>query len=211
MSKEKDPSNDGMKKPKMPSIFKMAANFAKDLSKYILEGAPNVSHKAYTERLEACTKCPHLIKESMRCGKCGCLLEHKAKWRTTTCPDTPSRWKPIYLSPEDMVKIETAKNLIEDEEVKKIQERDKEYAKKIKKAGAILNKAYKEGTWHPTKNLDMDKATFKVDPEIYIEDDRKKEYGPDPEPRKSGKGKDGQSRDGVQKGLQNRSGKKKKT
>ena len=30
----------------------------------------------------------------MRCGKCGCLIEHKARWKTTNCPDSPSRWKP---------------------------------------------------------------------------------------------------------------------
>ena len=26
----------------------------------------------------------------MRCGKCGCLLEHKAKWKTADCPD--NKW-----------------------------------------------------------------------------------------------------------------------
>jgi hypothetical protein len=31
-------------------------------------------------------ECPHLIKKSMRCGVCGCLLEHKAKWKTADCP-----------------------------------------------------------------------------------------------------------------------------
>ena len=30
----------------------------------------------------------------MRCNLCGCLLEHKAKWKTTTCPDNPQRWDP---------------------------------------------------------------------------------------------------------------------
>ena len=79
-------------KKKMPSIFKMATNFAKDLGKYIKEGAPNVSHSQYTERLDACNKCPHLDKESMRCTLCGCLIEHKAKWKTTKCPDNPPRW-----------------------------------------------------------------------------------------------------------------------
>ena len=33
----------------------------------------------------------------MRCGLCGCLLEHKAKWKTTTCPDKPERWKKQIL------------------------------------------------------------------------------------------------------------------
>jgi hypothetical protein len=197
--KEKDPSNDGMKETKMPSIFKMAANFAKDLTKYIAEGAPNVSHKVYTERLNACTKCPHLIKKSMRCGKCGCALEHKAKWRTTTCPDIPSRWDPLYLSPDDLIKIETAKNLIEDEEVKKIQERDKKYLKKVKKWNKTIQKAYEDGTWHPTKNIDMEKATFEADSETFIPDDRQEKES---EPGRTGKGENDKSGKGVQKGLQ---------
>tara|TARA_Y100000361_G_scaffold64790_1_gene56846 strand:- start:725 stop:1204 length:480 start_codon:yes stop_codon:yes gene_type:complete len=87
------------KKKKMPSIFTMAKNFAKDLGKYIKEGAPNVTNKQYTERLEACNKCPHLNKKQMRCTLCGCLIEHKAKWKTTTCPDTPPRWKALYKRP----------------------------------------------------------------------------------------------------------------
>ena len=66
-------------KAKLPSVFKMAANFAKDLTKYVKEGAPNVTHKQYVDRLAACKKCPHLIAPTMRCGKCGCMLEHKAK------------------------------------------------------------------------------------------------------------------------------------
>ena len=47
-SKKNAPSNDGMK---MPSVFSMAKNFAKDLSKYIKEGAPNVSNKQYVKRM----------------------------------------------------------------------------------------------------------------------------------------------------------------
>lgn len=119
--KEKDPSQEGMKKPKPPSIFKMAANFAKDLTKYVKEGAPNVTHDQYVKRLETCKACPHLIEEKMRCGLCGCLMEHKAKWRTTTCPDKPSRWDPLYLSPEDLAKMEASKLLQEKEAKEKLQ------------------------------------------------------------------------------------------
>ena len=61
---------------KMPSIFQMATNFAKDLGKYIKEGAPNVDHNQYLKRLEACNTCPHLRKEDMRCTLCGCAVEH---------------------------------------------------------------------------------------------------------------------------------------
>tara|TARA_R110000787_G_scaffold283427_1_gene396193 strand:- start:1278 stop:1601 length:324 start_codon:yes stop_codon:yes gene_type:complete len=79
-------------KNKLPSAFSMVKSFAKDIGKYVKEGAPNVSEESYAKRLEACGKCPFLIKEKMRCGKCGCLVEHKAKWKTTTCPDAPSKW-----------------------------------------------------------------------------------------------------------------------
>ena len=77
--------------PKPPSIFTMVSTFAKELKNYIANGAPNVSTEDYIERLEACNNCEHLIKTTMRCGLCGCLLEHKAKWKTTTCPI--NKWK----------------------------------------------------------------------------------------------------------------------
>lgn len=118
------------KKKKMPSIFTMAKNFAKDLGKYIKEGAPNVSPKQYTERLEACNKCPNLKKKHMRCALCGCLVEHKAKWKTTTCPDTPSRWEAVYKPPG---KPATELN---------------RHALNVNK---ILKKAAKDGIWDPKK------------------------------------------------------------
>ena len=34
----------------------------------------------------------------MRCTLCGCAVEHKAKWKTTTCPDKPTRWKPQLIN-----------------------------------------------------------------------------------------------------------------
>tara|TARA_R110000751_G_scaffold143209_1_gene246562 strand:+ start:101 stop:433 length:333 start_codon:yes stop_codon:yes gene_type:complete len=97
---------DGVSKqePNTPSLFKMIKTFSKDLTKYIKEGAPNVSPLEYAERLDACKVCPHLKTSIMRCGLCGCLLEHKAKWKTTDCPDKPSRWKKqIVEEPTDFL------------------------------------------------------------------------------------------------------------
>ena len=85
---------------KTPSIFNMISSFARELKTYIAEGAPNVTTEDYVQRLEACDSCEHLIREKMRCGLCGCLLEHKAKWKTTTCPDKPTRWKEQILDGE---------------------------------------------------------------------------------------------------------------
>lgn len=191
--KEKDPSQEGMKKPKPPSIFKMAANFAKDLTKYVKEGAPNVTHDQYVKRLETCKACPHLIEEKMRCGLCGCLMEHKAKWRTTTCPDKPSRWDPLYLSPEDLAKMEASKLLQEKEakektvDDKKAQwEKTNERRKRLKDMSNKLNKAVAEGKVTPEQIAKHFNATIydgkgkditgEIQPRKHP-----KEYGPDDE------------------------------
>jgi len=80
-----------------PSMFSMIGSFARDLKEYIKQGAPNVTTEDYVARLQACDSCEHILKPQMRCGLCGCLLEHKAKWKTTTCPDKPTRWKEQIL------------------------------------------------------------------------------------------------------------------
>ena len=74
-----------------PSVFKMISNFSKELGTYIAQGAPNVTEEDYKERLETCLKCPSLKRDVMRCLTCGCKVEHKAKWKTTDCPE--SKWK----------------------------------------------------------------------------------------------------------------------
>ena len=78
---------------KPPSFLEMAKNFTKAAGKHIANGMKSVSQEVYIDRLDACNKCPFLVEEQKRCGKCGCILEHKAKWETSECPDTPSRWE----------------------------------------------------------------------------------------------------------------------
>ena len=75
------------------SLFKMIKNFTVEVGKYIVGGIQNVTPEDYADRLDACLKCPHIQKENMKCGICGCFLGQKAKWKTTTCPDNPERWK----------------------------------------------------------------------------------------------------------------------
>lgn len=85
---------------KPPSMFQMMKSFGKELGKWVKEGVPATSPADYIQRLNACKACPHLIEKHMRCGKCGCMIEHKAKWRTTTCPDDPPRWKSLEQGPQ---------------------------------------------------------------------------------------------------------------
>tara|TARA_R110000737_G_scaffold105398_1_gene138476 strand:+ start:553 stop:942 length:390 start_codon:yes stop_codon:yes gene_type:complete len=109
--------------PKLPSFIQMAKTFSKELSAHIKAGQPALKQGEYEERLEACNACPHLKKSSMRCGKCGCFLEHKAKWRTSDCPDTPSRWKAQDPNPigeiEIKAKVEAERLYAEQEALKK--------------------------------------------------------------------------------------------
>jgi len=72
------------------SMLDMITNFAKEVKNYAKEGAPNVDEEAYEARLATCNDCEFLRSDVMRCGKCGCLVEHKAKWATSSCPD--GRW-----------------------------------------------------------------------------------------------------------------------
>ena len=53
---------------------------------------PSVSEEDYQERIDECFKCEHFLENLNRCGQCGCLVEYKARWKTTKCPD--DRWKP---------------------------------------------------------------------------------------------------------------------
>tara|TARA_R110002020_G_scaffold78287_3_gene196974 strand:+ start:200 stop:511 length:312 start_codon:yes stop_codon:yes gene_type:complete len=98
--KDKNDSQGEYVKP--PSMLTMIRSFSKDLVTYVAQGAPNVSREDYVDRLDSCNNCEHLKKEHMRCGLCGCLLQHKARWKTTDCPDKPSRWKKQEYKEEDV-------------------------------------------------------------------------------------------------------------
>jgi len=82
-------------KKKLPSMGQMLKNFANDVAEYAKAGAPHVSKKQYNARLKTCDSCEHLRQEAMRCGLCGCSVEHKAKWATSNCPE--KRWPQVLI------------------------------------------------------------------------------------------------------------------
>jgi hypothetical protein len=63
-------------KPKLPSKIKMAANFAKHMAEYVMDGAKSASPEILTSRLETCTVCEHRVDGN--CAICGCPLSKKA-------------------------------------------------------------------------------------------------------------------------------------
>jgi len=111
-----------MKKQKKASMLDMLKNFAKEVKDYAKEGAPHVSEKDYEERLTTCAGCEFLKEKTMRCGSCGCLVEHKAKWATSSCPE--GFWKKQIIGQHGKtVSIKT--NAARDERIKKILEQRK--------------------------------------------------------------------------------------
>lgn len=83
-------SADPAKKEKPPGLLRKAANLAGAAVAHAASGLKHVGEEAYAKRLEACATCPHLTDK--RCSLCGCPVEKKAKWESSTCPDKPSRW-----------------------------------------------------------------------------------------------------------------------
>jgi hypothetical protein len=87
--------NDESHPPGPPNFFNMVKNFSSEVVKFAKSGFKYVSPEEYEKRLDACIKCPHVKNPGLRCGLCGCNMELKAKWKTSHCPDNPSRWNDI--------------------------------------------------------------------------------------------------------------------
>ena len=71
---------------KMPNLFTQAANLAKAATKHALSGGANVSPEEKQARLDICYGCEKFVKETTRCSACGCYLNTKTEWKTSSCP-----------------------------------------------------------------------------------------------------------------------------
>lgn len=71
---------------KLPGLIQQAKNLSSALVKHAASGFANVTPHVQQERLSICQSCPHHLKETNRCAKCGCYLESKTKLSTSHCP-----------------------------------------------------------------------------------------------------------------------------
>ena len=69
----------------LPSMMTQAKNLASATAAHVRDGLNIVSDDQYLERLKICEGCEYMRKDR-RCAKCGCLLDKKAKWRSSSCP-----------------------------------------------------------------------------------------------------------------------------
>jgi hypothetical protein len=61
-------------------------NMRKKVEEHI-EKTMHVSSDERVKRLETCFSCPYFIKSNSRCGKCGCDMKIKTKFKKFKCPD----------------------------------------------------------------------------------------------------------------------------
>jgi hypothetical protein len=76
----------------MDSVGTLIFRFAMELAKHAGNGFSYVDVPTYKERIAECHKCPNFDADSGRCRLCGCLMETKTKWETSSCPDVPPKW-----------------------------------------------------------------------------------------------------------------------
>jgi len=69
-----------------PSFLDKVKSIIKDTSKHLVNGAKNVPKEEYLRRATICNSCIHFIEKENKCGICGCLMDVKAKWKTSECP-----------------------------------------------------------------------------------------------------------------------------
>lgn len=69
-----------------PGILQKALNFGEAVANHVADGFSTVTQLQMSARLSVCSKCP--FNKEGTCNKCGCIIATKAKWRTSTCPQS---------------------------------------------------------------------------------------------------------------------------
>lgn len=73
----------------LPETLAMAKNFVSAAMAHARTGLKKLDEEHYRQRLAACAQCTSL-RADKRCAKCGCFIETKARWASSTCP--LSKW-----------------------------------------------------------------------------------------------------------------------
>lgn len=70
----------------LPPLKEQATNFIKSAAKHVVSGLKSSPKEVQEQRMAICSSCEFFIKDSMRCGACGCYLATKTRWDSSTCP-----------------------------------------------------------------------------------------------------------------------------
>jgi hypothetical protein len=76
----------------MPSLWQQAKNLTKSVVEHTKTGGQNVTAEEKQARLDICNSCEFFNKDNNRCGKCGCMMQIKTGWASSSCPLNPPKW-----------------------------------------------------------------------------------------------------------------------
>lgn len=68
-----------------PPTYEQIIDLLKTTAKHAVNKFEKVSLEQYNARMDICNKCEFFVEK--RCTKCGCYMEHKAKWEVAKCPE----------------------------------------------------------------------------------------------------------------------------
>jgi rubrerythrin len=77
-------------KYRLPSMLERIRSFAQAVNVAAAMGLESRDSQETEEVLLICARCPYLIPEKFTCGKCGCFLAIKSRFRNFRCPE--NKW-----------------------------------------------------------------------------------------------------------------------
>lgn len=81
-----------------PSLAEKAKNFISATTAHAMDGFKITSEEERNKRFSICEACEYFNKSNTTCDKCGCYLEKKTAWRTSSCPI--GKWGPEEVKSE---------------------------------------------------------------------------------------------------------------
>lgn len=81
------------------SMAEKLKSFTKAAVSHAADGFANVSSEKKKQRQDICNACEFINKDNNTCNQCGCYLDVKTSWRTTSCPI--GKWGPEEAKTEN--------------------------------------------------------------------------------------------------------------
>lgn len=87
MEENNQPLIDPQKYPNFWEQMQGFKDFLKDVGQDVAEGNGFLaSEEKAQERMNICMECPQFDQNHKRCYLCGCFMEHKIKFKSSSCP-----------------------------------------------------------------------------------------------------------------------------
>lgn len=82
---ETEQANEAVTDKPVPGLFSQAKSLISSATKHVASGMGSSSEEEQQKRMSICQGCEYM-RSDRRCSKCGCFLDTKIKWKTSSCP-----------------------------------------------------------------------------------------------------------------------------